>query len=438
MIAGEQGTYISYGDDNQSYVITTAKRLGTDPVILAHNQNDNIKNTIHAYNIDMDSYSIPDQKYNKYVLKKVETLMERGLIIEKEIIQFFDADTGNPLYESFVTGHCHKCLLETKGGICESCGHPNDLSQLINIKPTGYKNANITHKKVKHLVLPIENYRDELINYYKNKRGIWRPHIIDLVDELLSEPLDDYQISHISQWGIPIDINGWSHCVINVWAEMGLGLLYSLRQQTNSNKFENSNYAQFLGYDNSYFFAIVHPVLQFALEKAGDNETKLPDFIFTNEFYNLDNKKFSTSKGHVLWGKELLQHISADEARLYLSLNAPELSEANFELENAIEFAKTLRINLTIIKTKLQLIDKLKINNIESVVAKNIENRIKHFCEPENFSPKEIAKIVHSLILFLSQEEVLPDERKNQYDLFIVFKKYVTIFLTELNSKNYE
>ena len=52
----------------------------------------------------------------------------------------------------------------------------------------------------------------------------------------------------------------------------------------------------FLGFDNTYFYAIVHAALLIA---SGEQDW-LPYGSITNEFYNLDHSKFSTSRNHVI------------------------------------------------------------------------------------------------------------------------------------------
>ena len=433
MALGDSAVYVCYGDDNQSYVVTTADRLDTDPTKLMDDGNADIQKTLDEYHIDMDQYTRPDDKHCKAVGEAIRLLISKNLIVEKEVEQLCNKTTGAPVYEAFASGYCNVCLLETKGGICEACGHPNDPIDLIRRSSGVSDDTQLVRKTAKRLVLPIEDYREEIIELYRTKRGVWRPRLVQLVDELLSKPLADYQISHPSSWGIPIGLPEWDGHVINVWAEMGLGLLYLLGQHRNDTEMQQGRYVQFLGYDNSYFFAIVHPALQFALKRAGVESTKLPEFIFTNEFYHLDNKKFSTSQGHALWGRELLEHMSVDEARLYLSLNSPELSEANFQLSEAKAFAKSLRQALERIDSDiLPAIAGYHVDILNHPVSRTIEDRVKFFCEPETFSSRCLAQIIYSVILFLSGTRIdlqNDDVLKRVIGLYGILKKYSPIFI---------
>jgi methionyl-tRNA synthetase len=58
----------------------------------------------------------------------------------------------------------------------------------------------------------------------------------------------------------------------------------------------------------------------------------VPEMIVCNEFYELENEKFSTSKGHVLWTRDLLADVPRDLVRFYLALTCPEHQRTNFSL----------------------------------------------------------------------------------------------------------
>ena len=155
-----------------------------------------------------------------------------------------------------------------------------------------------------------------------------------LMDELLAGRLLDYPITYPSDWGIQFPNGEHRDTVINVWAEMLPGLMHSTNTATNQeadghNVWRKQNgyqLVQFLGYDNSFFFAVLH----LALLIAARDEWILPDYIITNEFYMLDYKKFSTSQGPVLWARDVLEKVPCDQLRFYLCFSNPELYQTNF------------------------------------------------------------------------------------------------------------
>jgi methionyl-tRNA synthetase len=56
----------------------------------------------------------------------------------------------------------------------------------------------------------------------------------------------------------------------------------------------------------------------------------VPDCLITNEFYLLDSFKFSTSQGHLIWAKDILEEVTSDEVRFYLAWSNPEFNQTNF------------------------------------------------------------------------------------------------------------
>lgn len=65
----------------------------------------------------------------------------------------------------------------------------------------------------------------------------------------------------------------------------------------------------------------------------------LPAQVVINEFYRLEGDKFSTSRGHAIWGGEFLRRVNADALRFHLCLTGPERAQNNFSMK---EFADTL------------------------------------------------------------------------------------------------
>lgn len=116
-----------------------------------------------------------------------------------------------------------------------------------------------------------------------------------------------------------------------------------------------------------------------------------------------------------------------------MSLNSPELSKANFQLSEAKAFVKSLRQALKSIDSViLPAIAGHHIDISKHPVSQTIEDRIKFFCEPENFSSRILAQIIHSVILFLSRKNLeLHDEKVLIYviGLYGILKKYSSIFI---------
>lgn len=344
---GHDVVYVSSADRNQSYVVTTAERMGVDPDQLATSCHATMTQTLRAAQLSMDIFNDVDAAHKNLVRNFFKTIEERGNVARKKKRLPYSLADERYLFESFVFGFCPVCWAATAGAICETCGHPND-AQTIDLIASRGSSQDIAWREHEVAVLELERFRDRFEAFYQEKQGLWRPHLIEFAREMLAKPLPDYPLSYLSDWGIPVPFDGLEGQVLNVWAEMLPGLInstaeaFAARGEARENgmalwrRDAETKLIQFLGYDNSFFFAFVHPALSWA-----HGDIVLPDTILTNEFLELDNFKFSTSKNHLIWARDLVSDRDADAVRFYLALINPEHQKTNFTLAAMDELVAT-------------------------------------------------------------------------------------------------
>lgn len=341
-------------DLNQSYVVTTAERLGREPRELAVASHGEVSETLAAASIGFDVVGIPDAAYTAYVTDWFRRMHTAGIFERRTLPVAFDVRRGRALFEAYASGHCPVCLASTKANICEACGHPNDAKELIGLYPTGgAKDDPIETRSQSAWVLDLEAWRDDLARHIGRLSAPLRPALRRFLDELFASRLPVFPITFPSSWGIAAPFPDSDGEVLNVWAEMVPGHYWWLQRAAEArgtaNPFMRSEpveYVQFLGFDNSFFYVIAHLALALAARKAGA-DALLPDAFITNEFLLLDNYKFSTSQGHLIWGRDLLAKAETDEVRFYLAWANPETQQANFSLADfEAVVAKELRQRL--------------------------------------------------------------------------------------------
>jgi methionyl-tRNA synthetase len=336
--AGRDVVFASGGDDSQTFVVTAAARLGTTPAELAATSWGLIKGTFEAMAIGLDGFAPTDDAYRAMVYDYVNRLHALGKFRKRAVPLPYSERTGKFLVEGFVGGTCPTCLADSRGGFCEACGHPIDFGELIDPYSIMDPADEVTFREAEILVFPVEEYRERLIAYYAAREASWRPHPIALMRELLAGPLPDYPVTYPVDWGLPAPFPETPGQTINAWlegmpasmhdtsfAQRRLGL--SPPTDDDAWRAERGNrLVVFMGFDPLWVWGVVHV----AELMAHEGKYVLPDTLLCNEFYDLENEKFSTSKGHVVWARDLVAEVPRDVVRFYLTLSAPEHARTNF------------------------------------------------------------------------------------------------------------
>lgn len=409
----ERTAYVSYSDHNQTYVVSTAAKLSADPTKLADDYADKIRETLTMAGIEADTFHNPGVDHVAFVQAFFRRLYDAGKLTSKTKHVWMDTVNDTMVFESYLRGHCAVCFAETAGAICENCGHPNDATTIRIPRNAIAPENGLVRSEIKLVVLELERYRDEITQFFADKSKHWRPHLLQLVDELLARPLPDYPVTYVSDWGIPAPFPGYEGQVLNVWAEMMPGLVHAaeiaagkrsdgaLHWATSS----DTRIVQFLGYDNSFFFALVHLALSFA-----DGGLRQPDFIVTNEFYEFENFKFSTSKRNLIWGRDLLAEVPKERVRYYLALSNPEYQKVNFtraamdKLLDARLLAPWRKLNDTLMsvaeRAGVRPGDRLEVTDAHRVELQSILDRFEQFYAVEKFSPQRTAEHISALLIY--------------------------------------
>ena len=314
-------------DDSQTYVMATARLHRTTPQDLAARSRDAIGRTLEMAGISVDAYAPYDDRYRSAVLEFVSELYERGKL-ERTVARFsYSERTSEFLVEGLVAGYCPVCVSQSRGGVCEMCGHPNNFDELIAPRSTTDPDAPVTYREAEILVLPMERYRKDLTAFYAARGAHLRPRTAQFIREALSRPLPDFPITYPIGYGLPSPFPGTEGQTINAWVEGIPAVMYCTSYGTGGPNGQNlwlaGNDAEiiyFIGSDIVYFWGLTH----LALLMAHEGRYALPDMIVSNEFYELENEKFSTTKSHTIYLSELLREFPRDVVRFHLSLTGPE------------------------------------------------------------------------------------------------------------------
>jgi methionyl-tRNA synthetase len=335
-LRGDRAVYLCSSDDHQSYVMTTAARLGRDPAELAAQYAGTIQQTLEAARIRVDRFTraLGNPAHVRAVQAFFRDLWDRGVLTAGRRPALHCAACDRYLFESFAKGTCPDCGEAAAGNLCEACGRVGDPVALLQAR-CGFCGRPADLSEYSGIFFPLERWREPLERFYA-ERTSWRPHLGALCEALLSRPLPQYPVSYPSPWGIRVPVEGFGDQAINVWLEMFPGHVETTRAwaegvgeppDTADRLWGgDATVVQFLGYDNSFFNAVLHV----AAALASEGRYAPAEHIVTNEFYLLDGAKFSTSRGHAVWGAEILSAVEPDGLRWHLARTNPEHTQTNF------------------------------------------------------------------------------------------------------------
>lgn len=347
--------HLTGSDDFQSYVVGRAQAEQRSPREVAAHYAAEIQETLRRMDIAVDQFTITQEAadYREGAQDFFARLLKAPQVGWTALPALVDVQTGAYLYEVDVAGLCPACGSPCGGNICEECGAPNICADMEAPKARAGGEAPQKAEIARHA---IDMQASAAAILAHQSESMVPPRIAQLTANVLACGPSHIPISHPADWGIrpPAGANGQDQ-VIWVWPEMAYGFLYGIealgrrldgttggdpatpaRDWRHGAPKDDWKIVHFFGYDNSFYHAILYP----ALYAAAYPEWR-PDIDYhMNEFYLLDGLKFSTSRRHAIWGKQILSPQTVDAVRLYLSLTRSEAERTNFSRPAYESFAE--------------------------------------------------------------------------------------------------
>lgn len=340
---GDNVIYVSGSDCHGTPITERARKEGVEPYEIAQHYHNEFLKTFKRLNFEYDEYSCTmSDEHKSYVMEKFKKIYDNGFLFEKEELEDYCSNCNTFLSDREIVGICPHCGGVSTGDQCESCGDSLDNSEVLDkhCKKCGSKTI---MKKNKHLYFKLPLFKQELQKLIDKNKDTWRKNALGEAQKYIDMGLVDRAATRVLDWGINVPIEGYEDKRIYVWIEAVLGYLsvgkkVSDERGIDFDKFmqdDNKNLKTYYvhGKDNIPFHTTIYPALVLSLK----NNYRLPDYIVSSAYVNLNDEKMSKSKGNLITANELLDIFESDTLRFYFSFKGPETNDMNCSIPDIIQ-----------------------------------------------------------------------------------------------------
>ncbi|MEJ5345350.1 MAG: methionine--tRNA ligase [Chloroflexus sp.] len=352
-LRGNHVLMISGTDEHGTPITLVADKEGTTPQAIADRYNKIIGDDLYNLGLSYDIFTRTTTANHYAVTQDIfRTLYERGYIIRQETLGAFSATTGRTLPDRYIEGTCPICGYdEARGDQCDNCGSQLDPTDLINPR-SKVDGQPPVFKPTEHFFLDLPAFAEQL-HAWIDRQTHWRPNVRNFSLNFLKE-LKPRAITRDLEWGVPIPLPEYAHRddkKIYVWFDAVIGYLSaSIEWARNSGQpdawrtwWQNpaARHFYFMGKDNIVFHTVIWPAMllgygaggNFGADPSGTYQgvpLQLPYNVVSSEFLTMEGKKFSSSRGIVIYVNDFLSRYDADALRYFLTIAGPENQDTDF------------------------------------------------------------------------------------------------------------
>lgn len=163
---GDENVAFICGSDEHGMAITLrARKEGKAPQEIVDHYHGIIKRSFEDLGISFNIYHRTSDPLHKETAQEFFLkLYEKGLFVEKETEQYYDAEYNQFLADRYISGTCPNCGHDKAyGDQCENCGKSLSPSDLINPVSTLSGEMPIK-KKTRHWFLPLDKIQEEWLD----------------------------------------------------------------------------------------------------------------------------------------------------------------------------------------------------------------------------------------------------------------------------------
>jgi methionyl-tRNA synthetase len=326
---GQSATFVCGSDAHGTPIVVNAEELKITPTELVNKYHDHFENIFKRMEIDFGFFGNTDSPTNHARTNSiVEALIDNGYVYPKVIRLAYCPHDERFLPDRFVEGTCPFCGKLARGDECDQgCGKHLEPGEIKNAKCRICSNP-AQYREQEHFFFKLSSFAGFLTEYLKTLGGT--SNAINYAKEWAKE-LKDWCITRNLEWGVRFP--GHDNLVVYVWVDAPIGYISFTEELANNTggnweKYwkKESRIIHFIGEDITYHHCIFWPAM---LKGAGYTQ---PWAVVASGMLKIDDKKFSKSRGYVVWVDEdyLDQGFHPDLLRYYISNYTSHTKELNF------------------------------------------------------------------------------------------------------------
>ncbi|MGZ4462144.1 MAG: methionine--tRNA ligase [Gaiellaceae bacterium] len=344
---GSDVLMISGTDEHGTPVMVAADKEGVSPRELADRYNGVIREDLRRLGLSYDIFTRTTTSNHYRVTRDVfRTLHEKGFIVEQTTMGAFSASTGHTLPDRYIEGTCPHCgFAEARGDQCDNCGRQLDPVDLKNPR-SRIDGEPPVFKETSHLFLDLPAFAERLRHWIESQQH-WRPNVRRFSLNLLDE-LKPRAITRDLDWGVPIPVEGYDELEdkrIYVWFDAVIGYLSASVEWAAARgtpeawrewwQNDEARHFYFMGKDNIVFHTVIWPSMLLGYGAGGEvgadrGDLELPYDVVASEFLTMEGRKFSSSRGLVIYVNDFLSRYDPDPLRYFLTIAGPEAQDTDF------------------------------------------------------------------------------------------------------------
>ena len=350
-MAGHDVLMVSGTDEHGTPILVQADQQGVSARELADKYNRVIVEDLTQLGLSYDLFTRTTTLNHYAVAQELfRTLHKNGYMIEQTTRGAISPSTGRTLPDRYIEGTCPICGYDgARGDQCDSCGNQLDAFELKN--PRSKINGEVPKfVETEHFFLDLPALTDALGDWLRSRQG-WRPNVLKFSLNLL-EDVRPRAMTRDIDWGIPVPLPGWQENPnkrLYVWFDAVIGYLSASIEWARRYGSDPDDWKQwwsdpaaqqyyFMGKDNITFHSQIWPAELLAYSGRGKHggepgiygELQLPTEVVSSEFLTMEGKKFASSRGIVIYVRDMLARYQPDALRYFIATAGPETHDTDF------------------------------------------------------------------------------------------------------------